>query len=247
MKINKKKFTIIIILLVILALIPPVMIIKEVVYWKALANDTENKLNQISITELENKLITELENSSLNVDNSLFTTEFEVCRTGVYDTETGSLSAYYDLDYSNNPYDGCLLACITENKESPEQVYIPLYKIEGKSENSNNVFNIKYTTGLSPIYDDYEIADIISRILREQYNVNSNSIESVKYFKDKYISFPLEGAHTSLKKAPDIAYSDYEFLEEVAFELLNNDDYIFSEIETENILNDLEFYFWSWK
>ena len=247
MKVSKRKFIIILILLILLILIPPVMIIKEVVYWKALANDTEKKLNQISITELEDKLIAELENSSLNVDNSLFTTEFEVCRTGVYDTEAGFLSAYYNLYYSNNPYEGWLLACMTENKENPKRVYIPLYKIEGKSENSNNVFNIKYITGLSPIYDDSEISEILSRILREQYNVNSNSIGSVKYFKDKYISFPLEGAYTSLKEAPEIAYSNDEFLDEVAFELLNNDGYRFSEFETENILNDLELNYWSWK
>ena len=247
MKVSKRKFIIILILLILLILIPPVMIIKEVVYWKALANDTEKKLNQISITELEDKLIAELENSSLNVDNSLFTKEFEVCRTGVYDTEAGFLSAYYNLYYSNNPYEGWLLACMTENKENPKRVYIPLYKIEGKSENSNNVFNIKYITGLSPIYDDSEISEILSRILREQYNVNSNSIGSVKYFKDKYISFPLEGAYTSLKEAPEIAYSNDEFLDEVAFELLNNDGYRFSEFETENILNDLELNYWSWK
>ena len=247
MKVSKRKFIIILILLILLILIPPVMIIKEVVYWKALANDTEKKLNQVSITELEDKLIAELENSSLNVDNSLFTTEFEVCRTGVYDTEAGFLSAYYNLYYSNNPYEGWLLACMTENKENPKRVYIPLYKIEGKSENSNNVFNIKYITGLSPIYDDSEISEILSRILREQYNVNSNSIGSVKYFKDKYISFPLEGAYTSLKEAPEIAYSNDEFLDEVAFELLNNDGYRFSEFETENILNDLELNYWSWK
>ena len=247
MKVSKRKFIIILILLILLILIPPVMIIKEVVYWKALANDTEKKLNQVSITELEDKLIAELENSSLNVDNSLFTTEFEVCRTGVYDTEAGFLSAYYNLYYSNNPYEGWLLACMTENKENPKRVYIPLYKIEGKSENSNNVFNIKYITGLSPIYDDSEISEILSRILREQYNVNSNSIGSVKYFKDKYISFPLEGAYTSLKEAPEIAYSNDKFLDEVAFELLNNDGYRFSEFETENILNDLELNYWSWK
>lgn len=247
MKVSKRKFIIILILLILLILIPPVMIIKEVVYWKALANDTEKKLNQISITELEDKLIAELENSSLNVDNSLFTTEFEVCRTGVYDTEAGFLSAYYNLYYSNNPYEGWLLACMTENKKNPKRVYIPLYKIEGKSENSNNVFNIKYISGLSPIYDDSEISEILSRILREQYNVNSNSIGSVKYFKDKYISFPLEGAYTSLKEAPEIAYSNDEFLDEVAFELLNNDGYRFSEFETENILNDLELNYWSWK
>lgn len=247
MKVSKRKFIIILILLILLILIPPVMIIKEVVYWKALANDTEKKLNQISITELEDKLIAELENSSLNVDNSLFTTEFEVCRTGVYDTEAGFLSAYYNLYYSNNPYEGWLLACMTENKKNPKRVYIHLYKIEGKSENSNNVFNIKYISGLSPIYDDSEISEILSRILREQYNVNSNSIGSVKYFKDKYISFPLEGAYTSLKEAPEIAYSNDEFLDEVAFELLNNDGYRFSEFETENILNDLELNYWSWK
>ena len=158
MKVNKRKFIIIIILLLVLVLIPPVMIIKEVVYWKTLANDTEKKLNQINITELEDKLIAELEQSSINVDNSLFTTEFTVCRDDTYDEAALYLELYYGLNELNNPYDGWILACIKENKEVPKRLYIPLYKIEGKSEGSSNVFNIKHAQPNHHIWkNEYEV------------------------------------------------------------------------------------------
>ena len=250
MKVNKRKFIIIIILLLVLVLIPPVMIIKEVVYWKTLANDTEKKLNQINITELEDKLIAELEQSSINVDNSLFTTEFTVCRDDTYDEAALYLELYYGLNELNNPYDGWILACIKENKEVPKRLYIPLYKIEGKSEGSSNVFNIKHAQPNHHIWkNENELFNVLKKVLKQyKINLEKHSLYNIAYKREYYEGFPIRSHIHRYSNGPDIIYTDYKFYNEVMFKLYNEyGNYNLNKYEAQDLAESFNLHYDSWK
>lgn len=250
MKVSKIKFIIILILLILLILIPPVMIIKEVVYWKALANDTEKKLNQINITELEDKLIAELEKSSINVDNSLFTTEFAVCRDDTYDEAALYLELYYGLNELNNPYDGWILACIKENKEESKRLYIPLYKIEGKSKEGSNVFNIKYAQPIEQIWEnEYEVYNILEKVLKQyKINLEKHSLYNIASNREKYEEFPIRSNNYRYSNGPDIIYTDYEFYNEVMFKLYNEyGNYNLNKYEAKDLAEKFNLRYESWK
>lgn len=229
MEVNKRKFKIIIVLLVIIALIPPVVIMKEVMYWKLLAKDTEEKITQINASELETKLIEELEKTKLNVDNKSFNTTFAICDSDNINAETSYLTIYCELLGITNPYEGYILACITENKtELPERVYIPCFKVE--SDSNGKVQNIIYVDG-NYFGIGRDLNNIVNNILREQYGIKSYSIESVKHFRDKYKNFPFGEAHYNYLKDINIYVTDDEFGASVLSTLCNDLGYNISEFE----------------
>lgn len=236
MKVNKRKFIIIIVIAIILVLIPPVVIMKEVMHWKLLAKDTDKKISQIEASELETKLMEKLKNSKLNVEDNSFDVVFEVCDKDIVDNNKNSnfLTIYYDLlknQYSNstNPYEGYILACVTQkNSKVPERVFIPCFKVE--SDSKGKVQNIKY------VGSDYfgigrDLSNIINDILREQYGVKSYSIDSVRYFRDKYQNFPFGERHYNYSKDMKIYVTDDDFGAKVLSTLCKNSGYTLSEYE----------------
>ena len=142
MEVSKRKFIIIITIAIVVALLPIILIMQEVLYWQLLVKDSEKKISQINADELETKLIEELEKTDLNIDNSVYDITFAVC-----DSDNNNnkdilyLNLLYELSQDTNPYDGYILACITEKgKDIPEHIYIPYFKID--SDNNGKVKNI---------------------------------------------------------------------------------------------------------
>lgn len=235
MDVKKRNFKIVIALLIIVALVPIFFIMKEVLYWKLLARDIEEKNSTMSASELETKLIEELEKTALNINNSSYNTVFEVCDDIESDVnkETDYLMIYYELLKSDNPnatnpYEGYILACITQNNTLPERVYIPCFKVE--SDDNGKVKNITYPYGGYFGYSGSPWGHLES-FLKELYKVE-RPVGSIKYFKDKYENFPFEGkSHNYDSKEINIFCTDNDFGATVLSQIYNNEGYNLSDFE----------------
>lgn len=211
MKVSKRKFIVIITIMIVIAIIPIIAIIKDFMHWTLLAKDTEKKISQINASEFETKLIKELENSKLNIDNTSFDISFEI-----------------GDKYFPAPYEGYILASIKQKNEAyGNRVFIPFFKIE--SDNNGKVQNITY------IYSDYfgigkDLVNTVDKILQEQYGIKG-SLEWIKNYSNKYYNFPFGAISDNDMKDMSIFVTDEEFGASVLSKLCKSAGYTMSESE----------------
>lgn len=249
MEVSKRKFIIIITIAIIVALLPIILIMQEVLHYQFLVKDSEKKISQINADELETKLIEELEKTELNIDNSLYNITFAVCDSDNNNKDIVYLNLLYELSQNTNPYDGYILACITEKgKDIPEHIYIPYFKIE--SDNNGKVKNITYFyDAYYGIDDNGNTAKILDNILKKEYGMKSSSIDSVRYFRDRYENFPFGETHRNYTKDMDIYMTDEDFGASFFSTICKNAGYNINEIKVKNDLSqgELKMKMASWK
>lgn len=180
-----KAIKIIVSIILVIAVIVCGIIIKNIMEPKILISQTEKKVSQIDAEELQNKLISELENSSLNVNTSLISTTFDIYdkndKNSNWIVAMSILEGFNGYRYgrSEDIFDGFVFVKI-EEKSKNNAFYYPCFKIT--SNDIGKIKNIEYVCN-----DAYNISDIIentiNNVLKEQYNINKPlaNVSDMKY------------------------------------------------------------------
>lgn len=179
-KINKKTLKIIIITILIIAIAVFGVIVSRVIINENQIKQTEEKLNKIDIKELEQSLIEELKNTSLNVNTSSFKTFFGTEEDFFNESnENIALGFAVSLHYKEgNSFKDYVSAYIMPNDNSGRGMVIPCFKIV--CDNNNNFKYILYQT------DSKYIRDVITKVLETKYDIDTYNVENDKY-NEKFI------------------------------------------------------------
>lgn len=176
--IKKKTIKIIIGIIVAIAVIVGGIFAFQFISTNMKIKKTEEKLSQINVAELEEKLIKELENNKLNVNTSNISTKIcsweEITKSKENDVPVMAIELFYAVNKQDNPYEKSISAYITSN--SKEIVAIPLFKIE--SDNSGKFKKIIYT---EKALKEYNVTDSIKKVLKDDYGIDMFIEGNAKY------------------------------------------------------------------
>lgn len=175
----KKAFKIIIAVIVVVTVIVGGIFAYKFISTNMAIKNTEKKLSQINVEELETKLIKELEKSKFNVNTSHISTKIcnweEAGKSGDNDLPfTMSIELFYSANKQDNPYEKSISAYITSN--SNEIVAIPLFKIE--SDSNGKFKKIIYT---EMALKEYTVTDTIKKVLKDEYGIDMFVEGNTKY------------------------------------------------------------------
>lgn len=151
-KVNKKVFKMIIVVIIIIAIIAMAIFVGQLITTNIKIKETEEKLGQIDVKELENKLIEELKDTKLYVEidseNMFVVTMFN---------EGVTFKDYITLSY----------LCI-KNGNPIGAIEIPCFKIT--SDSNGNFKNIEYT---EYYFDsDNSIEQTIKNVFKNEYGID---------------------------------------------------------------------------
>lgn len=193
-KIKKKTIKILIALIVAIAIILVGVLLAPVINTNIKIKNTEIKLGQINAKEFENKIIEEIKNTPLNINNDTIKTSFGTLDTIDNIASTG-METYIDLltmqgeEYYKTEYEDLknfIYAYILEYKSNKVENYIvvPLFKID--SDNNGNIKKIIYATDAAKTPITSFTADTFMKVLKNEYNIeraNSSSKYNNKFNK----------------------------------------------------------------
>lgn len=179
-KIKKKTFKIIIIAILIIAIAVFGVIVSRVIINENQIKQTDEKLSKIDVKELEQSLIEELKNTSLNVNTSSFKTFFGTEEDFFNESnENKALGFSVSLHYKEgNPFKDYVSAYIMPNNNSGRGMVIPCFKIV--CDNNNNFKYILYQS------DSKYIREAVIKVLETKYNIDTYNVENDKY-NEKFI------------------------------------------------------------
>lgn len=184
-KIKKKTLKIIIITILIIAIAVFWVIVSRVIINENKIKQTEEKLSKIDVKELEQSLIEELKNTSLNVNTSSFKTFFGTEEDFFNESnENKALGFSVSLHYKEgNPFKDYVSAYIMPTDNSGGGMVIPCFKIV--CDNNNN--NFKYILYQSDTnFTDFNMTNVVKKILNTKYGIVMYNAENDKY-TEKFI------------------------------------------------------------
>lgn len=180
-KIKKKTFKIIIIAILIIAIAVFGFIVSRVIINENQIKQTEEKLSKIDVKELEQSLIEELKNTSLNVNTSSYKTFFGTEEDFFNESnENTALGFAVSLHYKDrNPFKDYVSAYIMPNDNSGGGMVIPCFKIV--CDNNNNFKYILYQSDTN-----FDMTNVVKKIFKTKYDIVMYNFKNDKYF-EKFI------------------------------------------------------------
>lgn len=173
---SKKNIKTIVVIILIIAIIIGGVIATNLIMNNAKIKQTKEKISQINAQELQEKLINELKNTSLNVDTSSIQTQFGT--KTITDSMDTALRFYYGLvmkNYSN--VDGYVFAFVS-SKDRNIGVAIPCFKIE--SDSNGNFQNIVFPSNTGSLIPIRKIMwETIQKVLEEEYNIDVSNFSGL--------------------------------------------------------------------
>ena len=161
-KVKKNSIKLIVGLLLIIALVIVGIFVTKNVSKNMEIKEIQEKLSQISISELQEKIIDKLENSKMNVQSSA--------------KNLGCVTMFDKAPENLKGYDGYILASTVFMKNGNVSDYcaIPCFKINGT--NNGKFKSIEYLADFgSGNVNDRIVADIIEEIFKNDYGINLSS------------------------------------------------------------------------
>lgn len=160
---------------ILLVLIIAVVAVISIILNNGNSNQVKEKLGQIKTEELQNNLINELKNTSLNVNNSSMETYFGMQTDDSMDM---SLSFYYNLvmeNYKGNEENNDYVFAFVSSKNKKIGVVIPCFKIESDSNGNfkNIILPSHVGTGGNVFVPVKSIMwNTIEKVFREKYDID---------------------------------------------------------------------------
>ena len=166
---GKVIFKITISIIVVIALIIASIFAFQFISTNNKIKETERKLSQIDSTELQDKLIKELEKSKFNINTSNLKTKIgsweEIAKSDEDISNLMAIELFYSTNKKENPYQNSISAYITV--DSKGVVALPLFTIE--KDNNGKLNKITYS---EKVLKESVVYDTIKKVLKDDYNID---------------------------------------------------------------------------